>query len=274
MHAPVHADIHVPPPGHPLAPYVLAVFRVRWDGRTHRETILPKGNVDLMFNLGCDVRGTLEGGEAYLAREGSAWVSGVKTRPFRVEPHASVDLLGVSLRAEWAAAVLPFAPGEIANREAHEAPRAFGLAELGDRLRELPSFDAQCALLLRWLGGRLRPPRGAPLARQACALLRASREAHPVHATAGALAVSARHLRRLVTEHVGVAPAEYVRLARFVDAMHRISRPGPTLGQVAHAAGYFDQAHLCRDFRDFAGLSPQAYRLCAAPHTPGHLFTS
>jgi hypothetical protein len=39
-----------PPPGHPLRASVILIFRVRWSGGC-AETILPKGNVDILFNL-------------------------------------------------------------------------------------------------------------------------------------------------------------------------------------------------------------------------------
>ena len=69
---------------------------------------------------------------------------------------------------------------------------------------------------------------------------------------------------------MGVAPSQYLRLSRFVRALH-LMRGTLTLTEVAHAAHYFDQAHFCRDFKAIAGTTPGAYRAAAGPAL-GHVF--
>jgi AraC-like DNA-binding protein len=46
-----------------------------------------------------------------------------------------------------------------------------------------------------------------------------------------------------------------------VDELQR--RPNASLAQAAVELGYFDQAHLCRDFRELVGLTPRAVRAAA-----------
>lgn len=263
-----------PPAGHPLEPCVEYIFRVRQQTSFPREIILPKGNVDLLFNLGEPVVGRGMAREAQVAEEGAAWVGGLKMRPYDVLWQGRMDLLGVTMRAEACAGLLPLSPAELVNRDADHLPSAAGLRTLGEQLYDTPGFADQCALLARWLTARLRPLRGADAVRHACALLRQSRTEDGVGATAKALAVSPRHLRRLMDEHVGIGPAQYVRLARFIRAMHQVPAPGRTLTEVAHAAGYYDQAHFCREFRSFAGMTPQEYRDRANGPVPGHLYAA
>ncbi|HEY0015364.1 MAG TPA: helix-turn-helix domain-containing protein [Longimicrobium sp.] len=267
-------DIYRPPAGHPLEPCVQYIFRVRQQNPFPREIILPKGNVDLLFNLGEAVRGTGLASDAYGAEEGAAWVGGLKMRPYDVLWEGRVDLLGVTMRADACAGLLPLSPAEVVSLEARELPTTPGLRMLCEQLHGMASFADQCALLMRWLTARLRPLRGTDAVRHACALLRQSRTEDGVGATAKALAVSPRHLRRLMDEHVGIGPAQYVRLARFIRAMHQVPAPGRTLTEIAHAAGYYDQAHFCREFRSFAGMTPQEYRDRANGPVPGHLYAA
>ena len=271
MSSKLSPQMYHPPPDHPLHPYVITIFRVRWDGSGLRETILPKGNVDFLFNLGAPLHGSGSRREGYVAEEGCAWVGGLRTLPYVVHPQGRVDLLGVCLRAETCAGLLPLNPGEITNLELHGSDLPADVRTVAEQVHEAPGFAEQCATLLKWLAGRLRPLRGARAVRHACALLRQSRAEDPVGATAKALAVSVRHLRRLVTEHVGVGPAEYVRVARFIRATELIAAPERTLAQVALSAGYYDQAHFCRDFRAFGGMTPQDYRRQANGPIPGHI---
>jgi AraC-like DNA-binding protein len=261
MPPPDHPSLYRPPAGHPLQPYVQSIFRVCGELPFRQETLLPRGTVDLVFNLGETVRATGLVPEAYVAHEGDAWVSGLKTRPYTVlPPRSGMHLIGVNLCAETCGGLLPVPPAEIINREAHDPPGAARLRLLAEQLHDTERFAEQCALLMRWLATVLRPVRGADAARDACALLRRTPAQNAARATAKALAVSPRHLRRIMGEHVGIGPAEYVRLTRFVDSMYRMEAPGQTLTRVALAAGYFDQAHFCRDFRSFAGMTPQEYR--------------
>lgn len=263
-----------PPAGHPLEPCILHIFRVRQQNPFPREIILPKGNVDLLFNLGDTVRGTGRASDAYAAEEGAAWIGGLRMRPYDALWQGRVDLLGVSLRAEACAGLLPLSPAEVVDMEARELPTTPGLRTLCEQLHGMATFADQCALLLRWLMACLRPLRGSDAVRHACALLRQSRTEDGVGTTAKALAVSPRHLRRMMDEHVGIGPAQYVRLARFIRAMHQVPAPGRTLTEIAHAAGYYDQAHFCREFRSFGGMTPQEYRDRANGPVPGHLYAA
>lgn len=273
MSSPSNPHLYFPPRGHPLRPHLQTIFRTRWDGAGMRETILPKGNVDYLFNLGAPMHGVVPGVRDHVVNEGCTWVGGLRTQPYIVRPRGKVDLLGVVLRAEACAGLMPLSPAELLNAEMHGSDLPDEVRILGEQLRETPGFPEQCELIVQWLLKRLRPLRGAQMARHACAVLRQARGEDPVGTTARTLAISPRHLRRMIKDHVGVGPAEYVRVARFVRATHLISRPSSTtLGQIAQGAGYYDQAHLCRDFRVFAGMTPQQYRAEAGGPVVGHLF--
>ncbi|WP_395016554.1 helix-turn-helix domain-containing protein [Dongia sp.] len=70
---------------------------------------------------------------------------------------------------------------------------------------------------------------------------------------------------------VGLSPKRYARLARFGRVLLRLEKqPDTGLAEIAQAAGYADQAHFNRDFRDFAGISPGEYRKAggAGRHVP------
>lgn len=273
MPGPFTPNLYLPPRDHPLHPYLQAIFRSRWDGAGMRETILPKGNADYLFNLGAPLHGVVPGLHDHVADEGCTWVGGLRTKPYIVRPRGNVDLLGVVLRAEACAGLMPLSPAELLNAEMHGSDLPADIRILGEQLREAPGFPEQCELIIHWLMKRLRPVRGAQMARHACTVLRQSRGEDPVGTTARTLGISPRHLRRMITDHVGVSPAEYVRVARFVRATHLIAGPSSaTLGQIAQGAGYYDQAHFCRDFRVYAGMTPQQYRADAVGPVIGHLF--
>ncbi|GGK85370.1 AraC family transcriptional regulator [Mangrovihabitans endophyticus] len=66
---------------------------------------------------------------------------------------------------------------------------------------------------------------------------------------------SARHLNNRFRAETGMRLKETARTARF-DTARRLLATGSGIGRAAADAGYSDQAHLTREFRDFAGCTP------------------
>ncbi len=78
-----------------------------------------------------------------------------------------------------------------------------------------------------------------------------------VGALAKDLGWSRRHLGERFRAEIGLAPKAAARVVRFARARELLATPRrPDLASVAAAVGYYDQAHLHRDFRDLAGCSP------------------
>jgi transcriptional regulator GlxA family with amidase domain len=69
--------------------------------------------------------------------------------------------------------------------------------------------------------------------------------------------LSVRQFERLSHERLGLPPKTYSRMIRFSHAYKcKEIAPHTSWTEIAHRCGYFDQAHLARDFRFFAGHSP------------------
>ena len=79
-----------------------------------------------------------------------------------------------------------------------------------------------------------------------------------VEALARELALSERQLRRRFEAAVGYGPKTLQRVLRFRSFLARVDAGGslPDLASAAADAGYADQAHLTRESRRLAGLSP------------------
>ena len=80
---------------------------------------------------------------------------------------------------------------------------------------------------------------------------------------------SHRQFIRLFTQAVGLGPKLYCRVRRFQTALPLVQSP-LALAAVAVEAGYSDQPHFNREFREFAGLTPEQYRL-ARPASANHV---
>lgn len=90
--------------------------------------------------------------------------------------------------------------------------------------------------------------------------LLARRGAVTVSAVADAVGWSRRHLAAQFRNELGLSPKTVARMARFDHAQQLLRRPNrPSVGMVAALAGYADQAHLTREWREFAGTGPVAW---------------
>ncbi len=71
---------------------------------------------------------------------------------------------------------------------------------------------------------------------------------------------SRRRLTSRFTAEFGVAPKDASRIARFDRSRLLLAgAPGRRLADVAVAAGYYDQAHLAREWRALAGVPPSRW---------------
>jgi len=61
----------------------------------------------------------------------------------------------------------------------------------------------------------------------------------------------------------GMGAGEFVRRVRFEWARDALRVGSAPIADIAFAAGFSDQAHLSRDFRKRAGMSPRQFRVCS-----------
>jgi transcriptional regulator GlxA family with amidase domain len=92
------------------------------------------------------------------------------------------------------------------------------------------------------------------------ALLRTGGTA-PVRAIADSIGWSRQHLARRFGTEFGLSPKLAARVIRFSKARRMLASTPAfiTLAQVAAACGYYDQAHLDRDFAELACCSPSEW---------------
>jgi AraC-like DNA-binding protein len=83
---------------------------------------------------------------------------------------------------------------------------------------------------------------------------------------------STRRLQRAFLAHVGLSPKTFCRVVRFQGVVRALGRhPATRLSALALGAGYADQAHLARDFKELAGLSATSW--LAQQHRLNDCFT-
>lgn len=228
----------------------------------HLERILPVANAGLIINLAEDQTRVYEDAPGYACTTFSgAALDAPRHRSFVIDTAEQVAVMGVVFRCGGAAAFFRERMDVLVNGHVDLddliGPRARNLRE---RLLEAADSRARIALLTRWLADIAADVvRLLPIA-HAAALLENAPSVTRIGDACRDLDMSPRRFGSLFREHVGMSPKRYARLQRFravVDGVH--SGRNIEWSRVAADCGFYDQPHLVREFRAFAGMTPSAY---------------
>lgn len=131
------------------------------------------------------------------------------------------------------------------------------LRNLNQRLSDTVSLS-ECRLLVeQFLLSHLENRKGKLPFDLAMLSLMRSNGLLPIHETAAMSCLSLKQFERRCMERIGMNPKSFARILRFSRA-YRLHESAPLLPwtAIAYEAGYFDQMHLIRDFKTFAGVNP------------------
>ena len=141
-----------------------------------------------------------------------------------------------------------------------EAALPRGVGPLTEALEDKESWQERFALLDAIFMARLAEAQApSPDVAWAWRILEKTHGRAPIGWICDRLGRSRRHLAARFREQVGLPPKTVARIMRFDRAVSLLRRSDDQLADVAFECGYFDQAHLNRDFREFAGVSPGVF---------------
>lgn len=212
---------------------------------------------DLIINHGVAYTRTVAGGPTRRILRSN--LDAQRLTPIRIVQRGDVRVSGVRFHV---AGLMPF----VAKSLEALTDRVVGLREafgvdgvrleraLGDATGNAP---AQAALFDAFLLARLRVLPEHAQVRALLELIDASGGALRIEALSRRAGMSSRSVDRLFRRCLGVGPKTYAQVVRFQRCLTRLKHdPGVTLSQVASEAGYYDQSHLVRAYRRFAGTAP------------------
>jgi AraC-like DNA-binding protein len=183
------------------------------------------------------------------SRETGLRAVGAMTIEQRFAMPAGSRTIGVRFRPGMARPFLRIPPAELTEK-------IVSLEDLwGPRARDLES-RLESELSVRTLAAALiAPPAPDPVKRAIEAMVKA-RGAVDLDWVASQAGMSPRQFRRRCFEESGLGPKHLCRILRFRHACELASTRGAGWAAIAADAGYFDQAHLIRDFQEFVGRAP------------------
>jgi AraC-like DNA-binding protein len=250
-------------PDPPLDLFIDDIYCLTGVPRHRRMNVPPMPSAHLFINLGGPARLWDSDPSVPPAVVTDGWFMGVWTRRFLFEYPTWTRLVGVHFKPWGMSPFTGIPANELRDRW---VPADAVWQRSLDRIRNRVGEAASAAGALRALEEELRsrlaaaPSRGLDLVHHTGGRLAASHGTVPVGALSDAAGVSGNHLAAQFKSHVGVTPKRVARIYRFarlilsVDALRPVDWPW-----LAQTAGYFDQAHFGREFKDFTGHTPTEY---------------
>lgn len=257
-----------PPRSRALAPFVASLWLFRGELAHRLERVLPNGRMQLVVNLFEDeLRDYTSDGVLRHVTSGAA-LKGAQTRAFVIDTLAQRDVCGVSFVPGGAAAFFPMPAAEI-GEQAVALDQLWGRAgqRVRERVLEATVPAAQLDVLEAELLEHLQPgvPRDGSF-QHACTMLAAGAS---VAAVERSLGLSPRVFIARFRGRSGLTPSRFARIARFQRLLDETNGTLPW-AQLAARHGYADQAHMIRDFKELAGVTPTGYR-ARSPDARNHV---
>jgi AraC-like DNA-binding protein len=226
------------------------------------QRIVPDGRAELILNLG----------QPYESRKEGTWKPqpqcfffGQITGPLVLRPGtqgAPARMIGIRFHPHTAGRLLKIPISELTDA-------AVPLDDISGRLyRELQDLEGHCSpgsplgpfAALDRIVGSLGKRAGDDdrVLGAAVRELELAEGSMGVAALAGQARLSARQFERRFRQAVGIPPKLFSRMQRFQRVFPALEGADRGWADAAMRCGYYDQAHLIRDFREFAGKPPAA----------------
>ncbi|MEV6010589.1 helix-turn-helix domain-containing protein [Streptomyces sp. NPDC051976] len=274
-------------PAPPLRPLVgwYSGYRQRGVPRA-RHRGLPSPYLTLILTLDEPLRIAAHPDPAAAPGEYTAVLGGLHTTPAIIDVPGRQSGVQIALGPLGARLLLGLPAGALAGADlAAEDVLGPSVAEARERLRAAVDWPGRFAVIDGWLLGRARLAAGGPGTpgpppeiRHAWRLLTDSGGTVGVAALAAEVGWSDRRLRERFAAEVGLGPKAAARVIRFDRTRRGLAADPERAGRLSALAaerGYFDQAHMDREFRALAGCPPTGWlaeerrNIQSGHHPPG-----
>jgi len=221
---------------------------------------LPSSDVDLIVSLSRPIEVVQMPNSAQRPAAFTALVSGLQDAPAVVRQGGDVFGLHVFIKPLGVRAILAVASAELSSLVVNLSDIwGNGTRDLVDMLLAARTWRERFAILDGAFLAKLNSTPSQPEIAWAWRRLENAHGSVPVQQLADEIGWSRQHFSDRFRDTIGVTPKSAARIFRFERACRLLKDTRSGLSQVAASCGYFDQAHLTREWNALAGCSPRAW---------------
>lgn len=235
---------------------------------TLRETIIPKGNIEIIFNLYPEDSIDAVVGDNPL-RLPRCFVSGYHTVPIQLEVPGRQKFFGVFIHPVAFRKLFKGGVTEFTNKCIDLTLVDESMNALWNDLGEQKCFERRTEVFSAWLMDRVPEiSRHDMLFNE---FLGVGSKPMSVAEVSGLLCYSPRHLSRKLIALTGMNLEQNLLFKKYLQGVGLIHHSSVSLSEIAYSCGFSDQAHFSRTFKSFARMNPNEYRSVKSPLS-GHIF--
>ena len=217
--------------------------------------LLPTANVDLAFSYGDRFAEVHNGREERLT---DFHVTGQRSKPVRLRAMGRTGIIIVKFHP-WG--LQPFVKSPIneftdtlCDIDLLISPNL--VSEYKDRIYNTPDPNGKAFLIQHMLLGILDERKKDDLIIEAVKRINITQGAISIEQLSRELYISRRQLARRFLNVVGINAKKFSNIIRFQKALLYQKKGIPTM-DIIHKLGYYDQAHMIREFNAFADFTPE-----------------
>ena len=250
---------------------VRAIFQTHGFPQFKNETILPKGNTEIIFDLSETNSIQASMGEGLPSRLPRCFIISYGRVPVYIQLPKQQTYFGLILDPLAIYYLLGAPAGEFANRPIDLTLVDKSFYELWEQLAEAKEFAARVALITKWVKMKIKPlhAQDQKLNEFLCNPL-----GKPITVTevADTLCYSPRHLSRKLKSITGLSTEEMLLYKKYLRSVHLIHHSKLPLTTIGHESYFTDQSHFIKAFKQFSNMTPGEYGSFKGAGQPGHLF--
>ncbi len=253
-----------------LGNYITSIWETAGPGIS-RELILPQGIVEIVFNLSEPMYGILPHKNITIAAP-DYFIQGWNTHIVNVAYSGQQHLFGIRLQPYMVKPLLGILPSESKDTLIDLSLVKPGFLSLWHRLNEAAGFRERVAIIEKEFPVLTQTT--CTRTQYFCDLFGSTGE-HPfqsIDELSRQVCYSSRQINRKARDLFGVSAEELVIHKKFRTAVELMHGQQRSLTDIALQAGFYDQAHFCRIFKNFTGLTPKQYQLQKS-ELPFHIFS-
>ena len=253
-------------PRPPLSRFVECFWTLEGDEPSHEpERILPDGCVELILNFGASFSQHHNGHRSLQPRN---FLVGQMTGPILISPTGAVQLLGIRFHPGGTLPFLCLPLDEITDQVVELGSLSSKLErELLSAVSESSSLSQKIAAVEAFLTSRSTANHHDSRLMILAARIVETAGVLSVDQLANDAGISSRQLERRFLREIGIGPKLLGRIIRFQQVFRAVQQCNAAWSAIAVECGYYDQAHLIRDFNQFAQQTPAVLFSSPSPLT-------
>lgn len=222
------------------------------------QKIIPDGFPELIFHFGDPYN--ILGNDQTMVRQSLAIAAGQLDNPIVLQPSGKSGVFGIKFKPAGMWKILKCDMHELTN-QTYDLYDVAGknILELTNRINTCSSYIEMIDVVDNYLLKDIEAISKSDEMDFVIEGIHKNKGQSSISELAATYQMSTRKLERLFQQRIGLTAKMYARLIRFKHVYGIIQQPSVTKSEASYLAGYFDQAHFNKDFKQFTGESPDAY---------------